>query len=150
LPHVPQHPMVHHQLGFLYRELGAQETARRNPTKAEAWLKLAAEHHLAAADAVDTFDLPPATRARILDAAGALFLNDLKQIDRATPLFRRAIEADEGYVDAIEDLGLALARKKQWAEAVTCFERVLAKMPDRKASADGLKQALAGRDSAGR
>jgi tetratricopeptide (TPR) repeat protein len=142
--HAADHPILQQNLGFLLRELGSAEAGKKNLTKARDLWKKSARCYELASEAVLVSEHPDITKAQILNDTGLLFRYHLDQIDKGITYYRRALEFDPNYLDALENMGVAMLMRKEWAEAISWFDKVLAIAPHRKVSEQGKKHAEAG------
>lgn len=115
----------------------AQGVALRNVAKVLSW----------AGKTSDAARLAGQAMAHLGRDAECLFLLGLDADERGHPEeaeahYRKAVEADPGYVKALHNLGIALARQGRYPEAIEQYRRVLERSPDHPYARYNLGRAL--------
>jgi tetratricopeptide (TPR) repeat protein len=141
LPFAADHPLLRQNIGFFLRELGSQEAAKRNLSRAKALWKESAEHYVIAAEQILQSEHTPNRKAQVLNDTGLMFHYHLESLDRGIAYYERALEHDPEYLDALENMGVAMGQKGRWQDALGWFDRVLALAPGRGVSVAGKKVA---------
>ncbi len=120
----PNHWSILQNLGFFYREWGTSTTNRSDAR--ERWKK-SSEYYVKASKLVlEAEGVPSAIRAQVLNDTGLMFHYHLDDLKSALDYYRKALEQDDSYVDALENTGKVLNLVGKYEEAIPYFEKVLA------------------------
>jgi len=128
-------------LGFCYRELGTQQNGRRKKSLARRSWRKSAMHYERASAAVRVADVEASVKAQVLNDTGLMFHYHLNQLSKGIKYYTEALEYDDRYIDAIENMGVVMLKKKRWKQAISWFDKVLARQPARGTSLKGKKAA---------
>lgn len=134
------HYRLQQNLGFCYRELGTQQNGMKKKSLARRSWRKAAQHYELASAAVRRADVDASVKAQVLNDTGLMFHYHLNQLAKGIRYYEEALELDPGYIDAVENMGVVMLKRKKWAKAIEWFDKVLAKQPKRGTSLKG-KQA---------
>lgn len=69
--------------------------------------------------------------AQVHNALGFCYFS-MEKLDAAIPEYRKAVELQQGYVTAWNNLGDAYERNKEWRNALTAYQEALAYAPNNK------------------
>jgi tetratricopeptide (TPR) repeat protein len=139
----PYDPILQQNLGFVLREWGSLEAARKMKTRALALWKRSAKHYTRAAEEIVESDQPDLRKAQVLNDTGLMYHYHLGKRDEGIRWYERALDYDPRYIDALENLGRAWFEKKDYAQAILWFDRALEVDPQRALSRAGREQAAA-------
>jgi tetratricopeptide (TPR) repeat protein len=122
-------------LAFALRDLGSRRGAGRTHFE-----KVRDIYQRALGLAAEDLMANPPDRARLCNDAGVIFQYHLDEIPKAVELYREALNHDPEILDALENLGLCLARLGRHEDAIPLFEKVLEKQPGRQVSVGALAE----------
>lgn len=123
--HGTDHFTLLQNLGFILREWGSSEAAKKRVGKARKLWQRSADLYVKAADLVLASEAPARSKAQILNDTGLMFHYHLGRTDDGIRYYRHALELDPLYLDALENMGVVAYERKEWQAAIEWFDKVL-------------------------
>ena len=133
-PYLPYAYGLHQNLGFCLRELGGQQAAKKKKALARKSWRRSAEAYERACAAVREADVEPTKKAQIFNDTGLMYHYHLNQVAKGIKYYIEALAFDPEYIDAIENMGVARFKQRKWKDAITWFDKVLERFPNRATS----------------
>ncbi len=137
----PDEWWVLNSLGFWLRDYGASLSGSRSK---EVCRKSASYYERACTAVTDDPTAGASERAQVHNDCGVLFhwpQYHIEDLAKGVEYYKKALEFDPNYLDALENLGLCMNLLNRYEEAIPLFEKVLAQQPQRIVSRRGLEKA---------
>ncbi|MSR75192.1 MAG: tetratricopeptide repeat protein [Planctomycetes bacterium] len=140
----PPNYSVYNNLGFAYREQGS---ARQRESKAAAkamFTKSSDWYEKASAEVVKLEGVEGRVKAQTLNDTGLMYHYHLEDIAKGIAFYKRALEFDASFGDALENLAMCFNIQGRYEEALPLLEKLLKAEPARMVGRRELEKARKG------
>lgn len=139
----PPNFSVYNNLGFALREFGSMKNRESKQAARDLWTRSKDWYEKASAEVLKTA-ADATTKAQTLNDTGLMFHYHLEDIASGVKYYRRALELDPNFGDAIENLAICCNIMGKFDEALPLLEKLLKEQPGRGVALRELAKAKKG------
>jgi|GEM_PF-7123675 tetratricopeptide (TPR) repeat protein len=140
----PPNFSVYNNLGFALRELGSMKNRESKQAARDLWMRSKDWYEKASEEVLATPTADATTKAQTLNDTGLMFHYHLDDVASGVKYYRRALEQDPNFGDALENLAICCNILGKFDEAVPLLEKVLKAQPGRPVALRELGKAKKG------
>ena len=142
--HAPANYSVYNNLGFAYRELGSARVRESKASAKELWGKSRDWYEKASTEVLKLDNVEGKTKAQTLNDTGLIYHYHLEDVAKGIGFYKRALECDATFGDALENLAMCFNIQGRYEEAVPLLEKLLKAEPARLVARREMEKARKG------
>ncbi len=140
----PPNFSVYNNLGFALREFGSMKARESKQAARELWVRSKDWYERASVEVIKSATADSTMKAQTLNDTGLMFHYHLEDIASGVKYYRRALELDPNFGDAIENLAICCNLMGKFDEALPLLEKLLKEQPGRGVALRELAKAKKG------